>query len=46
MDEAASKKRVGLYTMSDEMRALEEQFDKYGKRKEENLKGYDRQRTS
>ena len=37
MDEAASKKRVGLYTMSDEMRALEEQFDKYGKRKEEAL---------
>ena len=38
MDEAASKKRVGLYTMSDEMRALEEQFDKYGKRKEEHLR--------
>ena len=37
MDEAASKKKVGLYTMSDEMRTLEEQFDKYGKRKEEAL---------
>lgn len=37
MDEAASKKKVGLYTMSDEMRILEEQFDKYGKRKEEAL---------
>ena len=33
MDEAASKKKVGLYTMSDEMRT----FDKYGKRKEEAL---------
>ena len=37
MDEAASKKKVGLYTMSNEMRTLEEQFDKYGKRKEEAL---------
>ena len=37
MDEAASKKRVGLYTMSDELRILEEQVDKYGKRKEEAL---------
>ncbi len=37
MDEAASKKRVGLYTMPEEVRDLEEQYEKYGKRKEEAL---------
>ncbi|MDO5146089.1 MAG: ATP-dependent Clp protease ATP-binding subunit [Eubacteriales bacterium] len=37
MDEAASKKKVGLFTMPEEMRRLTEQVDKYARRKEEAL---------
>lgn len=37
MDEAASKKKVGLFTMPDALRKLEEQQEKYGQRKEEAL---------
>jgi ATP-dependent Clp protease ATP-binding subunit ClpC len=37
MDEAASKKRVGLYTMPEDIRALEDQIKKYAKRREEAL---------
>lgn len=37
MDEAASKKKVGLFTMPDEMKELESQINKYALRKEEAL---------
>ena len=37
MDEAASKKKVGLFTMPDEMKELESQINKYAFRKEEAL---------
>ncbi len=37
MDEAASKKRVGLYTMPDTIKQLEEQAKKFSLRKEEAL---------
>ena len=37
MDEAASKKKVGLFTMPDEMKELEEQIAKFAQRKEEAL---------
>ncbi|MDY5497848.1 MAG: ATP-dependent Clp protease ATP-binding subunit [Anaerobutyricum sp.] len=37
MDEAASRKRVGLYTMSGEMREMEAKIEQYGRRKEEAL---------
>lgn len=37
MDEAASKKKVGLFTMPDEMKELESQINKFALRKEEAL---------
>ena len=37
MDEAASRKRVGVYTMPEEIRSLSEKIDQYAKRKEEAL---------
>lgn len=37
MDEAASKKRVGLYTMPEELKELDEQIKKYAARREEAL---------
>ncbi|MCD8021372.1 MAG: ATP-dependent Clp protease ATP-binding subunit [Clostridiales bacterium] len=37
MDEAASQKKVGLFTMPEELRAMEEQAARFGQRKEDAL---------